>query len=331
MATIKDVAKAAGVSVATVSRVVNHSPQVSQSALDAVTAAMKKLNYRPNAAARALVNQTTNYVGIVVNDASDPFFGMLITAVDKVIRQFDKQLLIGCGYHNANDERRALEFLINSGCESIILHAKGLSDQEIRDYCQRVRGLVIINRSVDGIEERCVSLDNYHGAFIATTHLIKQGHRQIACVASDQDIEDTHERIRGYSDALTQHGIALTQNYIESGTPTAEGGSTAMMNLLSKSLEITAVVAYNDYMAAGVFETLEENGLNVPENISVVGFDDALIAQFVRPRLTTVRYPIAIMAQHAAQLALALPSQNSTEITTSFTPTLVLRNSTATL
>lgn len=328
MATIKDVAKEAGVSVATVSRVINKSPKASQTSINSVTEAMKKLGYRPNAAARALVSQSTNTIGLVVGDVSDPFFGTLVKSVDQVAKESGKHILIGNGYHNADDERHALELLINNRCEAIVLHAKALSDEELINYAKEVKGLVIINRSIPGIETRCISLDNQRGAYLATSQLINQGHRNIACIASSHDIEDTYDRIKGYQQALEDHNIVLSKNYIEAGEPSSDGGELAMTNLLSKSLNISAVVSYNDYMAAGAILALETNGITVPKQISVIGFDDGLIARFVHPHLTTIRYPIAMMAEKAARLALSLSRGDDIEDEPMiFTPTLVQRRS----
>ncbi|PKF50490.1 substrate-binding domain-containing protein [Enterovibrio nigricans] len=330
MATIKDVAKIAGVSVATVSRVINKSPKASQSSIDAVTLAMKQLGYRPNAAARALVSQSTNTVGVLVSDVSDPFFGTMIKAIDQVARENGKHILIGNGYHKAEDERHALELLINARCEAIIVHAKGLSDEELIGYAREVKGMVIINRHIPEISERCISLDNRKGAYLATDFLIRHGHRNIACIASAQYIEDTEQRLDGYLAALEDNGISLSKSYIEYGEVSSDGGEMAMTNLLSKSLNITAVVAYNDYMAAGALAALDQNGITVPSQMSIVGFDDGLIARFVHPSLTTIRYPIEMMAERAARLALALSKNRDVDDSTAiFSPTLVRRNSVA--
>ncbi|MEF1162920.1 LacI family DNA-binding transcriptional regulator [Vibrio parahaemolyticus] len=235
MATIKDVAKEAGVSVATVSRVINKSPKASQSSVESVTKAMSKLGYRPNAAARALVSQSTNTMGVLVSDVSDPFFGTLVKSVDNVARENGKHILIGNGYHNPEDERQALELLINSRCDAIVIHSKGLSDEELIGYAQEVKGMVLINRHIPELAERCISLDNRKGAFL---------------------------------------------------------------------------------------------GIDVPSKVSMVGFDDGLIARFVHPSLTTIRYPIEMMAERAARLALALSRDEKVEDETIiFSPTLVRRNS----
>ncbi|KXF81560.1 substrate-binding domain-containing protein [Enterovibrio coralii] len=332
MATIKDVAREAGVSVATVSRVINKSPKASQSSIDSVSLAMKKLGYRPNAAARALVSQSTNTVGVLVADVSDPFFGSMIKAIDQVARENGKHILIGNGYHKADDERHALELLINARCEAIIVHAKGLSDEELIGYAQEVKGMVIINRHIPQIAERCIALDNRKGAYLATEFLIRHGHKNIACIASSQDIEDTDQRLEGYLAALQDNGISLSKSYVEYGEVSSDGGETAMTNLLSKSLNITAVVAYNDYMAAGALAALDQNGIPVPSKMSIVGFDDGLIARFVHPSLTTIRYPIEMMAERASRLALALSKKQDIEDETAiFSPTLVRRNSVASL
>ncbi len=328
MATIKDVAREAGVSVATVSRVINNSPKASKSSVESVSKAMKALGYRPNAAARALVSQSTNTIGVLVSDVSDPFFGTMVKAVDKIAHEAGKHLLIGNGYHQAEEERKAIELLINSRCDALVIHSKGLSDQELIEFANEIPAMVLINRHIPELADRCISLDNYKGAFLATEFLIRNGHRNIACISSLQHIEDAEQRIEGYKEALKQHGISLPSSYLELATHDSEGGEQAMTNLLTKSLDITAVVAYNDNMAAGALSVLEENGIKTPDSVSVIGFDDGLIARYVRPRLTTVRYPIQMMAEKAATLALQLSNgEKIEEQPMCFSPTIVRRDS----
>ncbi|MGF1775475.1 substrate-binding domain-containing protein [Vibrio nomapromontoriensis] len=328
MATIKDVAKEAGVSVATVSRVINKSPKASAASIASVTTAMKKLGYRPNANARALVSQSTNTVGVLVSDVSDPFFGTLVKAVDKVAHQHGKHILVGNGYHDAEEERKAIELLINSRCDALVIHSKSLSDEELIQYAEEVKGLVYINRDIPQLPGRCISLDNYKGAYIATEHLIRNGHTNIACVASSHNIEDVDQRLEGYRDALKANNITLSASYIEYGSPDSDGGEKAMTNLLTKSLPITAVVAYNDNMAAGSLSVLEENQYALPNQMSIIGFDDGLIAKYLHPKLTTIRYPIQMMAEKAAQIALALSKSEPVETEPMvYSPTLVQRAS----
>ncbi|PSU44696.1 DNA-binding transcriptional regulator GalS [Photobacterium frigidiphilum] len=332
MATIKDVAKEAGVSVATVSRVINKSPKASKSAIDAVSIAMRKLGYRPNANARALVSQSTNTLGVLVGDVSDPFFGSMVKSIDGVARNNGKHILIGNGYHDADTERDAIELLINSRCESLVIHSKGLSNEELIAYAKEVPGLVLINRYIPEIAEKCIALDNHKGSYLATEYLIRHGHQHIGYVCSNHQIEDAEQRKAGYQEALKAHGLHQPESYIEYGSPDEQGGEQAMTNLLAKNLPITAIAAYNDYMAAGSLSILEENGIQAPENMSLIGFDDGLIAKYLHPKLTTIRYPIQMMAEHAAQLSLKLANKNQPiepekvdTDTHMFMPTLVRR------
>lgn len=328
MATIKDVAREAGVSVATVSRVVNKSPKASANSIESVTKAMSKLGYRPNANARALVSQSTNTVGVLVGDISDPFFGTLVKAVDNVARENGKHILVGNGSHNREEERQAIELLINSRCDALVIHSKGLTDEELIAYVKEVKGLVLINRYIAEIANRCIFLDNKKGAYLATEYLIRHGHKNIACIASSHSIKDADERVQGYLSALSDYKIALSDSYIEYSAPTSDGGEYAMTNLLTKSLPITGIVAYNDYMAAGALSVLDENGIQAPDKMSIIGFDDGLIARYVHPKLTTIRYPIQMMAEKATRLALHLAKgENTSTEPMMFSPTLVRRNS----
>jgi LacI family transcriptional regulator len=328
MSTIKDVAKEAGVSIATVSRVVNKSPKASKSAVESVTKAMKKLGYRPNEAARSLVSQKTNTIGVVVGDVSDPFFGLLIKTVDKIAYQNGKHTLIGNGYHNPEHERDAIELLIKNRCDALIVHSKGLKDEELIHYAKEVKGMVLINRFIEEIADRCISLDNFEGAYLATEHLIQNGHQKIAFLSSNHDIEDAEARRLGYLAALTKNGIVLTEHYISSASPDAEGGIEAMKNLLKTSIEITGVIAYNDYMAAGALSVAQQRGIQVPQALSIVGFDDGLIARYLYPRLTTINYPIELMAEKAALLALKLVNNKKVGADIlNFSPKIVLRDS----
>lgn len=328
MSTIKDVARESGVSVATVSRVINKSPKASAASVECVKAAMSKLGYRPNANARALVNQTTNTVGVLVSDVSDPFFGTAVKAIDNVAQDHGKHILICNGYHDPKLERESIELLINSRCESLIIHAKSLTDKELIDFANEVPGMVIINRHIPELADRCISLDNRKGSYLATEFLIRHGHTKIACITSSHAIEDVEERVEGYLAAMKDNGLVATKSHIEYGEPNSEGGEYAATNLLTKSVPFTAVVAYNDYMAAGAISIFEENGMKVPQEMSIVGFDDGLIARYIHPKLTTIRYPIKLMAEKAARLSLSLAKKENIEPEANrFSPTIVRRES----
>lgn len=328
MATIKDVARLAGVSVATVSRVINDSPKASDASRQAVQAAMESLNYHPNANARALAQQSSDTLGLVVGDVSDPFFGAMVKAVEQVAYNTGNFLLIGNGYHNEQKERQAIEQLIRHRCAALVVHAKVLPDAELIGLMQQIPGMVLINRIVPGFEKRCVALDDRFGAWLATRHLIQQGHTRIGYLCSNHTISDADDRLRGYYDALAENGLPANDRLVTFAEPDESGGELAMTELLGRGKQFTAVACYNDSMAAGAMGVLNDNGVEVPRDISLIGFDDVLVSRYVRPRLTTVRYPIVTMATQAAELALALAANRpAPEITHLFSPTLVRRHS----
>ena len=333
MATIKDVARLSGVSVATVSRVINDSPKASQASRDAVFKAMAELQYHPNANARALAHQSAETLGLVVADVSDPFFGTMVKAVEQVAQATGNFLLIGNGYHDAKQEKQAIEQLIRHRCAGLVVHAKMLPDEELALLMNHVPGMVLINRTLPGYESRCVALDDRYGSWLATRHMIQEGHQKIGFLCSNHMISDSQDRLQGYLDALQEHGIAVDERLISRGSPNEVGGEEAMTELLGRGRNMTAVVCYNDSMAAGALSVLSDNGIEVPQDISLIGFDDVLIARYLRPRLTTVRYPVAAMATQAAELAVALSHGDEVlpETTNMFSPTLVRRHSVSNL
>jgi len=328
MATIKDVAKLAGVSVATVSRVINNSPKASEHSRLAVNQAMEQLKYHPNANARALAQQSTETMGLVVGDVSDPFFGALVKAVEQVAYETGHFLLIGNGYHNEQKERQAIEQLIRHRCGALVVHTKKIPDNDLIPLMQQIPGMVLINRVLPGFEQRCIALDDRYGAWLATRHLIQLGHQNIAYICSTHSISDAEDRLQGYYDALREHNLSCNDRLVSLGEPDEVGGEQAMTGLLGRGKPFSAVACYNDSMAAGALAVLSDNGVRVPEEMSLIGFDDVLVSRYVRPRLTTVRYPIVAMAQQAAELALALANNQSLpEVTNMFSPTLVRRHS----
>lgn len=207
MATIKDVARLAGVSVATVSRVINNSPKASEASRLAVHSAMESLSYHPNANARALAQQTTETIGLVVGDVSDPFFGAMVKAVEQVAYHTGNFLLIGNGYHNEQKERQAIEQLIRHRCAALVVHAKMIPDADLASLMKQMPGMVLINRILPGFENRCIALDDRYGAWLATRHLIQQGHTRIGYLCSNHSISDAEDRLQGYYDALAESGI----------------------------------------------------------------------------------------------------------------------------
>lgn len=330
MTTIRDVARLAGVSVATVSRVLNDSASASKQARERVLSAVSQLDYRPNANAQALANQSSDTIGVVVMDVSDPFFGALVKAVDDVAQRHRKNVLISNSYHQADKERHAIEVLIRQRCSALVVHAKMLSDEELIAFMQSEPGMVLVNRIVPGYEHRCVGLDNVAGALMATRMLLKQGHRNIGYIGSNHDIEDQHQRRQGYLLAMNEAGIKPQQSWQVRADPYLHGGEQAMVELLGRNQQLSAVFVYNDSMAVGALATLKENVITVPAHFSVIGFDDLPMSRYTSPHLTTVRYPVCMIAVAATELALkGTAGQLDQSQTHLYMPTLVRRHSVA--
>jgi len=330
MITIRDVARHANVSVATVSRVLNNSALVSQETRETVMQAVAQLGYRPNANAQALATQVSDTIGVIVMDVSDAFFGALVKAVDTVAQEHQKYVLIGNSYHEAEKERHAIEVLIRQRCNALIVHSKALSDEELTGFMEQIPGMVLINRVVPGYAHRCVCLDNVSGAVMATRMLLNNGHQRIGYLASSHQIEDNDLRREGWFRALEDQGIAAPESWVGTGSPDMQGGEAAMVELLGRNLQLTAVFAYNDSMAAGALTALKDNGIAVPQHLSLIGFDDIPIARYTDPQLTTVRYPVASMARLATELALqGAAGKLDPQAAHCFMPTIVRRHSVA--
>ncbi len=333
MATIKDVARIAGVSVATVSRVANNDPKVSDKTKTKVSKVMGDLGYTPNANARALVKQKSMIMGVVIPQLTDPFFASLANGVEEVARSENMQLLLSTGLFDAESERKAIALLIEQQCDIMVVHSKILSDEELTALAARKPGLVLIDRYIDAIKERCIWIDNFEGGRIAARHLISLAHQDFAVISSVHEIDDPKLRMEGFRSELNTAGFSLSEQLIELNEPNLRGGEIAAQNLLSSGKKFTAIFVYNDAMAIGAISTLEDNGFSVPNDISVLGFDDVLLSRYSRPKLSTLNYPIEEMATHAARLALRLNNkkqpQNINLDTYKYVPRLVKRESTS--
>ena len=329
MATIKDIAQAAGVSLATVSRVINDGPKVGKETRKRVKRIMEEMGYRPNANARALVTKRSASLGVVLAELHDPFFAMLAHGVETVTRKNNVQILLSAGSIEQDTERRAIEILCEHRVEAMVVHSKALDDQTLIDFAKQIPGFVLINRYIPEIANRCVWLDNVTGGRLMAEYAIGQGHKSLAVISSQYRIDDPNHRLQGIREAMKAAGIDLPESMIEYASPDQEGGELAMQNLLATGAKFTSVLAYNDAMASGAMTMLQDHGISVPDDVSVVGYDDVLLAKYCRPKLTTLRYPIEMMAAKAAELALKYASgiQPEEGLTFKYTPTIVKRDS----
>ncbi|AWB65643.1 DNA-binding transcriptional regulator GalS [Saccharobesus litoralis] len=306
MATLKDVAREAGVSTATVSRVVCGKDMVTPGLKNKVEKALKKTGYRPNQTARALVNQRTSLLGLIVPDLSLSFYGTLAAGVLQTCKSKGYKVIVNNSFREPEAELDAIADLQEQGCQHILLHSLYGDESVLTELCQRIPGLVILNRFIPSLAEHCVSLDNVTGGRLIAQHVLEQGRRQIAVINSSSPLADPVERLRGIQQSCEAHGVELAANAVAYTEPSIEGGKQAIELLLNSQQVFDAVLAYNDNMALGAMNALLDKGYQVPKDIAVTGFDDLFFASTCRPGLTTMHYPIKEMAAYAAKLSFDL-------------------------
>ncbi|MGF1735252.1 substrate-binding domain-containing protein [Photobacterium satsumensis] len=324
MPTINDVAKAAGVSTATVSRVINQSGSVLPDTVAKVETVMKELGYKVKGNRRLNINQGDDTIGLIVSRFNSPFYGLLTQGVEKVARQHGRKLIVASGEYDADCEGDAIQFMLNKGCRNIVIHSKVMSDDMLVHYAKQIPGLIIVNRHVPAVEQQCVWLDNSEGTYLATRHLIELGHRRIAYLSCEMEVDDKFSRLDGYCRALAEAGIEFNPDWIEEAPFGEPGGEQAASNLLNKGLPVTALVAFNDFYAAAAMQLFQEHGVAIPERLSIVGFDDVLPTCYFSPKLTTIRSPIESMAMNAARLSL---EGTESPLSRFFHPLLIKRES----
>ena len=328
MPTIYQVAERAGVSLSTVSRVLNGKASVNKVLKERVEKAVKELNYRPNSVARSLANNRTDSVGVLVPELNAPFFGDLMQAVESTLRAADKHVIISVGRNCLETEKDAVEFLISRNCDALIMHAESLSDEYLLELNQSKLPVALVNRQVEGLPEACTSLDNEKGGYLATRHLLELGHKDIAYISGPTDKCDASLRLEGHKRALSEAGLPINPQLIFNGDYSEEDGKIGLLELMARDVPFTALVCANDWMASGAISCARDLGMSLPHDLSVVGFDDVVFAHHVFPRLTTVSNPIAEMAEMSAKYILNKVYGQANNVQLYFEPSLVVREST---
>ena len=330
MATIYEVSELAGVSLATVSRVINNSGKVTTKTRLRVEAVMKELGYRPNSFAQSLASNRSNSVGILVPELHGPFFGGMLSSIEMELRKQGKHVIITAGHSDAEREKERIEFLVSRRCDALILFVFAVSNEHIQALMQTTMPVVVIGRLLPGMEDDCICLDNEAGGYIATKSLIESGHRQLACITGPLWKSDGQQRLAGYQRALKEHGLAYDQQTVIEGNYEESSGRDGMEQLLQREVSFTGLFCANDVMAAGAIETIRKHGMTIPDDLSIVGFDNVFFTRYMHPQLSTIDYPIDVMGQMAARCVLRdVYDQHDQDIQLRFTPELVRRDSIA--
>ena len=301
---ISQVAELAGVSTATVSRVLGDQDGVSQEMIDKVKNAVLILNYHPNRSARNLRKQVAQTIGVIISDIENPFFTSVMRGIEKVLYDAGFSLLLCNSDEDPKRERTHLSTLCSEGVAGIILTASQLDLDFICEYRKTGIQFVAIDRAQD---EQCmdvVTVTNKQGAFNATSHLCELGHRRIGLISGPQQPSTSRERQEGFLEAIQSYGLVSEPELIKSGNFRQNGGYEAMLALLDLPVPPTAVMVSNNLMTLGALQAIHERNMKIPDQIAVVGFDDMPWATSLQPPLTAVAQPTFELGVTAAQLLL---------------------------
>jgi LacI family transcriptional regulator len=306
--TIEDIARQAGVSPSTVSRVLNGSKRVADDKRALVLAAIEQHQYRPNALARGLVRGRSMIVGVLVQDIVSPFFAQMVFGVEQGLDQASYRPMVTTTHwrgEHQEDETRSLQLLLERQVDGVIVLAGRIPDADLRAAAAQIP-MVIVARRVQGLESQCVYVDNQDGAYRATRYLLGLGHTRIAHIAGPADHPDAIDRLAGYQRALSEAGITADQRLIVERQFTAASGLTGVEEILARGERFTAIFAANDQTAYGAMLGLFNHGYRIPTDVSLVGFDDQSLSAYTLPPLTTIRQPAIGMGQAAAEALLRL-------------------------
>ncbi|MCG6201099.1 LacI family DNA-binding transcriptional regulator [Psychromonas antarctica] len=327
MITIKEVSELAQVSQATVSRALNGHPTVKEANKIKVFAAIEKLGYKPNSFAQALASSRSNSIGMLVGSLEGPFYGPLMHNAEDIVRKKNMHLIVTSGQESKEKEKDSIRFLQSKQVDGLIIHSDMLSDNELIQIAKETTATVILNRYIPELSKQCICIDNELGGYLATKHLLESGHHKVACITGQLSKIDSRDRLQGYRNALTEYGVKYDASLIVEGRFDHHGNHEKVRRLLDRSNHITAIFCQNDNIALAVYDVCSERGLIIGEDISLIGFDNDTYSQHIRPKLTTVNFPVIEMGIEAANCVLSLVSKKTYSVQNKLAPELVIRDS----
>lgn len=308
--TIKDIARAAGVSHPTVSRALNNHPGISEATRTRIKQLAAQMGYVPNVAARGLKTNRTRALGVIMRQIDDPFWSEVLDGVDSVLHPAGYSLFIASTHMERQREREVVQAMVQRGVDGVILLAPQFSEEQ--SHLLKTYGLpmAMVNNEGAGECQYLIYNDDEYGIGLVMKHLIELGHRKIAYLGNRLGGTTNSDRLAGFRKVLQESGLNIEERFIfhtMAGNPS--GGREGANYLLSLDELPTAIVCYNDFLAAGVYNALYERGLKIPEDISVAGFDNIPIAAYLTPPLTTVHQYKFEMGEGAAKMMLEMLAQ----------------------
>lgn len=302
---IKDIAKKAGVSVATISHVINKTRFVSDVLQERVKKAIEDLDYHPNIMAGSLRSGKTKVIGLIVPDNSNPLFAAISRSIEQVSSDLNYTVMLCNSSYSLENELRYIKVLRSKSVDGIIIMPITTIPDHLNQLVENMLPVIVLHHIIPGCKTDSVLVDNFKGTYEATVHLINLGHKHIGYIDRPVSLPHSLERLNGFKQALKDHDIEIDDNIIiQSKGFGYKDGFETMEKLLRRNHPLTALMAFNDITAIGAMETITDHGLKVPDDISVVGFDDIEICSFIRPRLTTIHFPKYKIAEYAVKMLL---------------------------
>ena len=330
MSTIKDVAALAGVSFTTVSHVLNDTRPVSPEARARVLAAVEEIGYLPSAVARSLRKSETRIVGVLVPNVQNPFFAELVCGVEACCRQAGYSVLICNSDNDPSHQQDYMRTLLEKRVDGLLLSSAGDDEALARIFKMARVPAVTVDRLVPGVGGDRVSVNNQEGARLIVEHLVERGHRRIACISGPREFEVSRERVEGWRRALAGAGVEVDESLVVESDFSSPGGYAATRALLLGDHGITAVFASNDMMAVGALRAAAELGVRLPQELSVVGFDDIELSRYVFPALSTAGVSIRELGAEAGRVLIGrIENPNAALRDIQLTPRVVVRESAA--
>lgn len=331
--TIKDIARECGVSTSAVSLVLNgRNTRISEETQQKITDAAKKYNYRPNKLAVSLLKKETSTFGVIIPDISNIFFAEFCKGCETAARECGYMLMIMSSDEFPADNMKHINAFIDNQVDGIIYVApSNIENRSIHEICSKIASadipFVAVDRALDLPFAKSVLVDNVHGGYIATRHLLELGHERIGCLTGPLCNKISRDRLEGYQIALKEWKIPYDPDLVLEGDFSVDSGSESLPHMLLH--QATALFCFNDMMALGVYRALQNNGVRFPDEMSLVGYDDIFVTSLLETPMTTVRQPAYEIGSASIRMLLALV-QGTTDIDNMvFTPVLKARCSTA--
>ncbi|CNI30678.1 LacI family DNA-binding transcriptional regulator [Yersinia pekkanenii] len=298
MSTMQEVAKKAGVSKATVSRVLSGKGYVSKATKDQVDKAIEETGYRPNLLARNLATNKSECIGLVVTNTlyNGNYFNEILSQAAQKLENNGRQLVLVDGKHSAEEEQEAIQFLLDLRCDAIIIYPRFLTVDDMDLIIDKSKQpIMVVNRKLRKNNSHCIFCDHKGASYNATKYLIERGHQDIAFITGSLDSPTAIERLSGYKAALNAFSLPVWEQLIVQGKWTPTSGAAAVESLLANPLPFSAIIASNDDMAIGAIKKLNESGIKIPDEISIIGFDNIPLAPFLSPSLSSIKDPVSGM------------------------------------